>query len=162
MPDAIDKIIDTVIENEGSKVSNDPNDAGGKTQYGISIKNNPEAWADGVVTEAEARDIYRKKYVLSPGFDKISFIPLQTQLVDFGVNSGPGVAILKLQKVLGVTEDGVLGPATLAKLAASDPKQVNNLLMAERVKLLGRIVSSKPTQVTNLNGWLARALEFLL
>lgn len=163
MTNSIDKIIDEVIEVEGgSKVSNASADRGGRTQYGVSEVSHPEAWEDGKVTEQEARDIYWKKYVVGPGFDKITFQPLQHQLVDFGVNSGPLVAVRKLQEILGVKVDGDLGPKTLAKLEDSDLKAVNNQLMVSRVRMLGKIVSKNRSQAEWINGWLIRATSFLL
>jgi len=162
-----DKIIDLVLKHEVGNapdggLTNNPQDAGGKTQYGISEKDNPAAWADGVVTEDEARAIYEAKYLVGPGFDKVDSIPLRTQLVDFGVNSGPAVAIKKLQAILGVAADGVLGPSTLAALAGANPAKINNLLVASRVIMIGRIVAKNPSQLQFLQGWLSRATEFIL
>ena len=153
-------IITDVIRREG-KPTNDPVDRGGRTQYGISEAAHPAAWADGKVDEAEARAIYLRKYVRGPGFGQLPSGTLQAQLVDFGVTSGPHLAITFLQRILGVHVDGVLGPETLAALVARDLRAVNNLLVGERIKLIGRLVAKKPTQVKYLNGWLTRALEFL-
>lgn len=137
-------------------------DAGGRTQYGISENANPEAWADGHVTEAEAREIYERKYVLAPKFHLIPDEALRAQLVDFGVNSGPMIAIMKLQKIIGADVDGVIGPDTLGRLAAQDMARVRALLVGERLRLIGRVVTKDPrTQLRNLNGWINRALEFL-
>lgn len=71
----------------GSKTTTD---TGGFTKYGISAKNNP-----GVdiahLTEAQARDIYTKKYATGLGLEKLS---PQAQFValDASVNQGPGYA----------------------------------------------------------------------
>lgn len=158
-------IIDDVLKREGgAKVTNDPTDRGGRTQYGIAERSNPKAWADGVVTEAEAREIYERKYVIYPGFDKItaSHARLQHQLIDFGVNSGSLLAIEKLQAILGVKVDGKLGPKTLEAIIASDPKELNNKLVAERARMIGRIVSKNPSQCKFISGWLTRVLDFLI
>ncbi len=157
-----DMITEIILDEGGSKKTNDPNDSGGRTQFGISEKSNPEAWKDGKVTEQEARDIYYQKYVVAPGFDKISPARLQHQLVDFGVTSGQAVAAKKLQESVGVEADGVIGPETLEKLAALDWVQVNNQLVVSRVKLIGRIVQRRPKDLEYLSGWLNRALEFLV
>jgi lysozyme family protein len=167
MPETVGQIIDDVIRKETSgkpngAPTNDPKDGGGRTQYGISEKANPEAWADGKVTEEEARAIFFYKYVKYPGFDRISDSKLMAQMVDFGVNSGQATAIMKLQKALNVPQDGVLGPGTLAILATANPQVVNNLVVASRVRLLGRIVQNNPTQLIYLSGWLDRALQFLV
>jgi|SRR3990170_915963 len=154
-------IIDHLIAREGGAV-NDPVDAGGRTDKGISERSHPEAWSDGKVTYEEARAIYEAKYLIGPGFNRISVPYLREHLVDFGVHSGPVVAIQKLQSILKIPVDGILGTRTLEALSGSPSMVVNNLLVAERIKLIGRIVSKAPAQVRFLNGWLNRALEFLV
>ncbi len=156
----IDDIITQVeIDEGGSKVTNDPSDGGGRTQYGISERSNPEAWKDGKVTEAEAREIYFNKYVKGPKFDLVLDPKLQAQLIDFGVTSGPMVAIMKLQGVLGLKVDGVIGPITLTKINTTT--NLNNLLLSERIKMICKIVSKDTTQIKYLNGWINRSLEFM-
>jgi len=156
----IEDIITEVIKREGS-ATNDPTDAGGRTEYGISEAANPEAWADGKVTEAEAREIYERKYVIGPGFDKITDPHLQAHLIDYGVNSGPMIAIMKLQEILHVDVDGVLGPQTLGTLAQTSLDVVNNALVASRVKMICKIVQRNPSQLKYLSGWCNRSLEWL-
>lgn len=157
---SVDKIIDDILAREGGLV-NHKDDRGGRTNYGIAERSHPEAWADGVVTEAEAREIYLKKYVHGPNFHRIPDPHLMAQLVDFGVNSGPSIAIQKLQAVLGVKVDGILGEKTLDALSKRDVREVSNKLVAERVKMIGRICVKNPSQLAFLNGWLNRAFEFL-
>jgi len=157
--DIIDKII---VAEGGDRETNDPSDRGGRTKYGIAEKANPEAWADGQVTLDEARDIYYKKYVVQPGFDKIEDPSLQHQLVDFGVNSGPFIAVQKLQGVLGVSVDGKMGPKTLAAANAADAKALGNKLAVARAKLLCQICVKNPSQLKFLNGWINRSLEFIV
>jgi lysozyme family protein len=152
--------IDGVIKREGPP-TNDPKDLGGRTQLGISEKANPEVWADGVVTPEEAQATYTQKYVKGPHFDLIPDAHLQAQLIDFGVNSGPMIAIQNLQAILHVDVDGDLGPQTLDALATKDPKVINNQLVISRIKLIGRIVSKNVTQIRFINGWLDRATQFL-
>lgn len=162
MDSAIGRIIEKVIEAEGGEITtNDSADAGGRTQYGISERANPEAWADGKVTLDEARDIYFRKYVKGPGFDKITNTKLQHQLVDFGVNSGPGVAVKNLQQILGVEQDGVIGNKTLEAIEKMDARTLNNELAKARCLLLARICVKTPSQLKFLVGWLNRALEFV-
>lgn len=160
----VDKLIDDIIQKEGgSKATNDPHDKGGRTQYGISEKSFPEAWSDGKVTEQEAREIYLTKFVIGPGFSKIppSHGKVQSVLVDWGVNSGPGIAIQNLQKLLVVPVDGILGPGTLAALVKADPVLLSSKLVRERVKMIARVVQKNPSQLKFLGGWLDRALSFL-
>jgi lysozyme family protein len=160
----VDKLIDDIIVKEGgAKATNDPNDKGGRTQYGISEKSFPEAWADGKVTEQEAREIYLTKFVIGPGFSKIppSHAKVQAILVDWGVNSGPGIAIQNLQRLLVVPIDGAFGPGTLAALIAADPVLLSLKLVRARVQMIARVVQKNPSQVKFLGGWLDRALSFI-
>lgn len=157
------KLIDAIIKAEGgATVTNDPTDGGGRTQYGIAERSNPEAWADGKVTLEEAQNIYFNKYVKGPGFDKIKDWQLQHQLVDFGVNSGPSVAVRCLQEALNVPVDGVLGPKTLEEVEKSDAKVLGNKLAKLRCLLLAKICVKNPSQLKFLVGWLNRALEFVV
>lgn len=163
MPDN-KKIIDAILEHEGGATeTNSPKDKGGRTKYGISEKSNPSAWADGTVTEAEAREIYEQKYIKGPGFDRIPESHPRTKelLVDWGVISGPELAKQELQGVLGVVKDGQLGPKTLQALLGIDDRSLANLIAAARIRMMGRIVKRDPSQLRWLNGWLNRALEWV-
>jgi len=158
MGDLIDEII---LREGGDKVTNNPNDRGGRTKYGISERANPEAWADGDVSHSEAREIFERKYLTGPGFDKIKDRKLQDLLVDFGVTSGPQLSIMKLQEILKVKVDGVIGPKTLAAIDAHEPRRLVNKLALARIKMMGRIVKRDPSQLEFLNGWLNRTGEFI-
>jgi lysozyme family protein len=164
MADKFDSIISDVIRREGgSAVTADPLDPGGLTQFGLTKKDNPKEWADGVVTEDEARLAYRRKYVELPGFGQIpdSHSKVRSQLIDWGVNSGPGIAIQKLQEILGLKVDGNLGQKTLDATKSADPLDLNQKLAVSRIKMLCRICQKNPSQLKFLVGWITRALEFL-
>lgn len=100
--------------------SNDPVDPGGATMKGV-IQEEYDAWRSGrgltcrsvrEIGANEVSTIYRENYWqplrcsdLPPGVDLAVF--------DFGVNSGVGVAIKKLQRAVGVAADGHIGSITL-------------------------------------------------
>jgi glycosyl hydrolase family 108/predicted peptidoglycan binding protein len=101
--------------------SDNPNDPGGPTNFGITLatlkayESNPNLTAQDVksLTPATAREIYRSNYwnrmqcgSLPEGLD--------LEVFDFGVNAGPGEAVKALQRIVGVTADGSIGPITLA------------------------------------------------
>lgn len=158
---SIKDIIDAVIKAEGgSKSTDDPHDAGGRTQYGIAERSNPEAWLDNHVSEEEARAIYTNKYVIGPGFDKINDPHLKHLLVDWGVLSGPGIAIKCLQQSLNLKDDGILGAITLAAANNADSRRLTNQLVVARAKMVGRIVQKNPSQARFISGWLNRIFEF--
>lgn len=150
-------IIDDILRREGAP-TNDKTDRGGRTAFGISEKSNPEAWKDGRVTEDEARAIYTRKY-LKP-FELVKEFPFYEQAVDFGVNSGPPLAITKIQEIVGAEVDGILGPDTVAKVSSYEG-DLNKELAKSRIRMIGRLVSKNPSQLKYINGWLNRALEFI-
>jgi len=160
-------IADAIIQREG-RFTDHPNDRGGATKYGITLRT-LEWWRKRPVTVEdvknltldEAREIYIHKYIKAPGFDKVPESMLQLQLVDFGVNSGPGAAILNLQEILGVPADGKLGPRTLEALSQADLNKVNIALLKRRLMMIARIVKRDNKQVAFLMGWIKRALEFI-
>jgi len=106
-------------------------DDGGPTNFGITLtdlkdwRNNPNLIADDVkkLTKAEAQEIFRAKYwnPMQCG-DLPNGIDLET--FDFGVNAGIRRSVKTLQAVLGVSDDGSVGPITLAAAKAADPRSV--------------------------------------
>ena len=124
MPDAgFDVILDEIIRREGGFV-NDPADRGGATKYGITIGvlrkwRSTTVTVDDVraLTKPEAKEIYRARYILAPRFDRIKDADLRGQVVDYGVNSGPGTAARDLQRA----PDGIIGPKSLNAVTARTP-----------------------------------------
>lgn len=129
----IEQIIDGIVDREGG-YTNDSRDAGGETNFGITVR---VARANGYtgkmidLTRDKAEAIYRSEYVIRPGFAAI--IPLSEkiaeELVDTGVNMGTGKASEFLQKALNalnnqgkdypdIVEDGDVGPGTVRALKA--------------------------------------------
>jgi lysozyme family protein len=153
-------MIVALLKREGG-YTNDPQDSGGETKFGISKRQFPHLDIRNL-TEEQAIEIYQRLYLDGP---KISSLPtyLQPVMLDFAVNSGPMCAIQKLQKVLGVTEDGVIGPETLSKidLTYADQRWLVNAVIAERVKMICSVVIKAPKQLKFLRGWVNRAFEFL-
>jgi len=132
--DKFERCITHVLAAEGG-FSNNPDDPGGATNFGITLAT-LAAWrkrnrSDGGVAEqevrnltlTEAKDIYRSDYwnalrcdALPPGVDLVVF--------DFGVNAGPGRSAKTLQDVLGVLQDGSIGPQTLYNVPLVDAKKI--------------------------------------
>ena len=152
--------IDRIIAREGPP-SNDPTDQGGQTAFGISQNANPGVSVPKLSRE-EARLIYWTKYVKGPGFDRITDLALQEQVVDFGVTSGPATGTMFLQRALGVEQDGVCGPKTLTALALADlPALRNRLAILRACELIAPLVQKRPSDLKYLRGWLRRVLGFV-
>lgn len=126
-------IIDQVIVTEGP-YTNNPNDPGGETIYGITIQTARIAGYMGDMRQMPrevAFKIYFDRYVAGPHFDWVSKIsmPIATELVDTGVNQGVTKAIGYLQRSLNIFNkggvlypdihpDNLIGPGTLNALRA--------------------------------------------
>jgi lysozyme family protein len=147
--------IDLLIQREGgSKIVNLPGDTGGVTKYGISSNNHPDVDVPNL-TYQDARDIYINTYLVSSNIYKLDQ-PLQEQMLDFAVHSGTETAIKKLQTLLNVTPDGVIGPITLSKCNGYQLRDVNNALVKTRVHFL--LNMNKPHV---WRGWIRRASSFV-
>lgn len=162
-------IINGIIEREKGFVDH-PHDRGGPTNFGITAatlggwrKLERQATREEVrkLTSKEAEDIYRQRYILGPGFDAITYVPLRVQVIDDGVLSGTYGATQTLQKALGVKVDGVFGKQTRAALATADPLRIHIHVLKARLMRYATIVRDDRSQGDFIRGWVARALGFL-
>lgn len=156
----LDALIMEIIDREGRKDTNNPNDSGGRTKYGISENAHPEAWVDGPPSLEVAKQIILLDYLVKPNIHRIQPDYLRDQVADFAVPSGPHIAIQHLQRLVGVDADGVLGPATFAALATRNPETIHTQLIDSRVLMFARLVQRRPKDLEFLYGWLRRALSF--
>jgi len=161
---AID-IVGQILAREGGYVNN-PADRGGATNFGITVqtlrwwRKDPNADIR-TLGEEEAREILTALYIDRP---KISLLPerIRAFMADFSVHSGPYVAIQHLQRAIGATVDGVIGPETLELAQNCDPERLLRLLIASRAKMIAKLVQKAPNQVVFLPGWIDRVVSFLV
>jgi lysozyme family protein len=59
-----------------------------------------------------AADIAMKGYFYGPKFDLLTWGPATAAIIDWGYMSGPGTAAKKVQKLIAVPADGMVGPVT--------------------------------------------------
>ena len=113
-------------------------DPGGKTQYGIT---EAIARAHGftgdmhTLTRDEAKRIYRADYWEPVRADEL---PQQVRydVFDGAVNSGVKQSIKWLQRAVGVTDDGLIGPKTLAAVHAMVPDRVAKRYNGHRLRFM--------------------------
>lgn len=108
-----DQVFDKLINHEGGYVFN-PHDPGGETKFGISKRSYPHLDIHSL-TLADAKTIYKRDFWDRAQCDKLH-PDLAFDLFDGAVNSGIGQAIRWLQRAVGVADDGVVGPLTLASI----------------------------------------------
>lgn len=151
--------------------SNDPDDHGGATKYGIT-QNTLSRWRKSFVSErdvrglslSEAEEIYAAWYWDGPGISSLPRQEIREAVYDFGVNSGPNRAIKALQRVVGAYPDGVIGPQTIAAVVSaidSDGwRYVLDKFCDRRAMFYKSVVRAKPSQVKFLRGWMRRCDAF--
>lgn len=169
-----DQIIDGILDREGEKYTNRPNDRGGPTKWGITIATLSE-WLGRPATIEEvqnlsrlgARAIYRTNYITKPKFDQIGDPLVQELVIDTGVNHGQRQAAKWLQKVAinsfgaKILADGVIGPKTLMAVNSAPGRKVFALFLRKRMAGYADIVQNDPRQLENLEGWNDRAGSFI-
>lgn len=148
-----EKAIGYVLENEGG-FSDDPNDRGGPTKYGIT---EAEATNHGyevrALTIEQAKAIYVSDYWR---FDDVADQRIATKLFDMAVNMGQRTAAKIAQRLCGVVLDGVIGPNTVA---AINGKLTLDMLRDACVIRYAHIVAADPTQARFIVDWMGRALK---
>jgi lysozyme family protein len=137
---SLDDIIDAVLKCEAGYV-NDPDDAGGETNHGITVAvAHAYGWTGPMrdLPVSLARRIYTDRYITTPEFDRIIAIDarIAAELTDTGVNMGPHRSAEFLQRWLNgfndtgsryqeLFVDGRIGNVTLAALRAWRCPDVN-------------------------------------
>jgi len=136
---------------------NDPVDRGGETKFGVAKNANPELNIT-TLTWAQAKDVYYRKYWLAGRCDQL---PFRVAILHFDgcVNFGVARANRFLQNAVGVTPDGIIGPATLGKVRMLDEIKICNNICNQRDTFYRNIVAKRPEQNRFLNGWLRRNNE---
>jgi len=154
-----------LLRHEGGYVDH-PRDPGGVTNLGITL-GTAKAWrldvdGDGDVDKDDVRlltpeiaePVYHKGYWLAARCDALP-AGVDYMIFDLAVNSGTKRAIRYLQRAAGATEDGLIGPKTLAAVARLQPVRLVERLSDIREEYY----RSLPTFPTFGKGWLRRLRE---
>ena len=153
-----DAAFDIVLKHEGGYVHH-PSDPGGATNMGITEAVARRVGYRGPMQDLPvelAKRIYHEDYWKAVRADELP-PAVRYAVFDAAVNSGPAQSVRWLQRALGVADDGVLGPKTLAAAKEANPDALRARLVAQRLTFL-----------TNLNtfgtfgrGWTRRCCEIL-
>jgi len=155
--------VKVILKHEGGYVDH-PNDPGGATKYGISLRflksNGIDINVDGRIdkkdivelTIDEAVQIYRSFFWDKMRLDGISNELLKLHLFDMGVNAGTKTAIKILQRMIGVEADGLIGSKTLAAINAYYGNIVSDYASA-RMKYYENLTIRNPKLKVFLRGW---------
>lgn len=129
MADNFPDCLNFVLAEEGPE-TNDPNDPGGHTKFGISKRAFPELDI-GSLTRDQAAGIYRGHYWTPCRCEELAK-PLALCVFDAAVNMGNAMAVRLLQAIVDVTEDGIMGPMTLLAVKGADVAATVKNYHAER------------------------------
>lgn len=151
------RALSRVLKHEGG-FANHPEDPGGATNRGVTLATfRAYVKPDGTVadlkqiTDEQVSTVYYRHYWAAVNAHQLP-AGVDYAVFDFAVNSGPKRAAQYLQGVLGVAQDGRVGPKTTAAAEAADHPAVINALCDRRLAFLQR----QKTWKTFGKGWSRR------
>ena len=156
MKDNFDECLKMLLHHEGGYV-NHPKDPGGETNLGVT-KRVYENWGGTKdmkdLTVEDVAPIYKKEY-----WDRCKCDDLESgvdwAVFDWAVNSGTGRAAKAIQKICGASQDGAIGPKTLALIGTQNTEYV----IEEFGKIRQDFYESLKTFDTFGKGWTRRNKE---
>lgn len=141
MKDTYEQAIAQVFKDEGG-YSNDKGDRGGPTNWGITIHDARTYWKHDATAQdvknmpkTVAEDIYRRHYALPLRYNELP-AGLDYAVLDYGINSGISRSASVLQSLVGVNQDGLIGPVTLAAVSKVNTNDIIDKLYNERIRFL--------------------------
>jgi lysozyme family protein len=168
------KAFEYLMYHEGG-YSNNPQDQGGETKYGISKRSYPHLDIKNL-TRDQACQIYFVDFWMKAKCEQIEDENIAIKLFDLAVLTGIPQAIKLIQRALRaagltqrtlltkgaeaqVVEDGIIGPITLAAINKADPTDLLAALKSESAGYYRLIANANPSQQRFIEGWLRRAYD---
>jgi lysozyme family protein len=148
------------LEHEGV-FSNDPDDNGGATKYGISQAAYPGLDIASLTID-DAKALYRRDYWSELQLDDIADQNIANELFDTAVNCGVHVAAEFVQEALtlfgkSIEVDGIVGPVTVAAVNRYPyPQALYKALNGLQFEYYHDIITRHPRQKKWFRGWLKR------
>lgn len=145
---------------------NIPEDLGGATMCGVTIATfrkyyGQERTVDDLknITDEQWTNIMKTGYWDACKCDMIQNQCVAELIADWCVNSGRGI-IKKVQGIICVDRDGVVGPQTLNAINSWDPQRLHSCIKQARKTHYEAIVERDPRQRKFLKGWMNRLNTF--
>ena len=154
-----------ILKWEGNFVNN-PLVKGGATNKGVTLVVFQSFYGKNKtiedlknLTNSQFQEILKTLYWNKWLADNIENQSIANILVDW--LWGSGIWGIKIpQRLLGVTEDGIVGSNTITALNFQDPKIFFDKIFQARKDFLNQIVINHPEQKIFLQGWLNRLEDF--
>ena len=165
---SFDKYVPRLKQWEGG-YGNHPNDSGGPTMCGVTIATFRQFYGqDKTVADLQKMTNEQWRRIMKGGFwdkcwgDQIKSQAVAEIFVDWCINSGPGM-IKKVQAILNVAQDGIVGPKTVAAINAARPKLLHFKIKSARAAWFETLVVNNPGKnMCMYDGWMARLGDFKL
>lgn len=159
----IEKLKPWILKWEGGFVD-DPLDRGGATNKGITIGTFRHFYGSKAtveqlknITDAQWEKILDVGYWRPFKADAIKNQSIANICVDWAWASGTVTAIRKVQQVLGVKVDGIVGEQTLNAINKyPEPMVLFNKIKDARLAFINAIVRNNPSQARFSRGWTRR------
>ena len=162
----VDLLVPFILKWEGGWV-NDPDDLGQATCKGVCFKTyklyrqrkklpKPTLGDLKNISDEEFTDILKSMYWDACRADKIQSQGVANAIVDWAWHSGTTTAAKEVQKVLGVSSDGIIGNLTLSAINSQSPLPLFGKIKAARIKYIERICKSRPANQKFYRGWMNR------
>lgn len=158
-------LIPKIIRWEGGFVD-DPDDAGGATNKGVTLATfrkfyGAEATVQQLkrITDEQWLHIFKEGYWNIFKADHIEDQSIANLCVDWLYNSGVA-AIKRVQKIVGVVDDGIVGAKTIEAINDKASRALFYQIRSARIAFVETIARNKPSQRKFLQGWKNRILSF--
>jgi lysozyme family protein len=129
------------------------------TKYGITAVDMPGVDIKNLTLEA-AENWYltttKPQHFNNPLYAQIESQVVHNKLFDMGVLFGVGTAVAVLQLTLGLKQDCVFGPVTLAAVNATSPDSLLDKYKTNMVTHAFNVAAKNPEERGNLPGWSRR------
>ncbi len=153
-----DPAVTKTLKNEGgAKITEDPNDRGGLTKFGISQRAFPDVDIRAL-TEAKARGLYKSNYWDKVQGDAIANQAIAENLFDTAVNMGAVTTTRLVQMALEISVDGAFGSNTLKAINSANAELFLANFTLAKVARYAHLCNRDKTQNKYLLGWINRAL----
>ena len=163
---------------EGGYV-NDPQDPGGESYKGVARKMNSK-WDGWTIIDMAKREknfpanldtnkplqekiraFYEINYWDKVRGDEITNQHIAESIFDFAVNAGTIASAKLAQITVGAEPDGTIGPVTLQKINADDPRAFLALFALHKIARYIHICEKREESKKFFYGWIKRTVEVL-
>lgn len=155
-------IVPFIIKWEGGYVDI-KEDRGGVTNKGVTMATFCSVYGKSKtkqdlknITDEQWNYIFKKLFWDKCRCGDIADQSVANIIADYAWMSGVSRAIKDVQKIVGVTPDGICGAQTIGAVNKGAPNDLFNKIKARRIQFYNNIVKANPSQSKFLKGWTNR------